>query len=129
MIIVMAGAAWTKAALVGLSLVVGLPEAIGFSGGSASLEVLARSNAASLGSRQAMLPLGARAGGLPQRQGAGRGGGAASLRAQYVPSKEDKVLSNKNPDHPVLKNPCVITDRTTGEKVEASPLLLFSPAS
>ena len=41
---------------------------------------------------------------------------STGLRATFVPSKDD-MSSASDPDHLVLKDPVVLTDKTTGEQV------------
>jgi hypothetical protein len=88
---------------------------------------MAKVGVTGMGLRAGALPGGraASAGGLPGQRRSGRG--AATIRAAFVPDKENMDLTNSQPDHPVLKDPCYIKDRMTGEEVICDPLVLLSP--
>lgn len=111
-------ACWSSAALV--ALVVSIPGASGFGISSVSpLGGLSKAAVAGMGLKAGAIPGGraSRAGGLPGKRRSG--GGGATIRAAFVPDKDKIDLTNDQPDHPILKDPCYIKDRTTGEKVKS----------
>ena len=108
-------AGWSRAALV--ALVVSIPGASGFGiSGVSPLGGMTKAGVTGMGLRAGALPGGraASAGGLPGQRS---GRGAATIRAAFVPDKENMDLTNSQPDHPILKDPCYIKDRMTGEQV------------